>query len=1038
MVPGDRGAAGGVRFQLLGQLVVRDGGGAVVPVNSASAQAILVALLLHPAGYADAGQLTAAVWGERESIKKDTLYHQAGNLRRTLTTLGLSTEAGRSSVRYQLVVPDTAVDARRFERLVSEAAALAGTEPEEALRRLREAVGLWRGTAALPELRRLDGVRAMGRRLDRARLDAEERLAGLEIQVGSPDLVLDRLRDLVAAHPDHTGVTAALIRTLNATGHPTEAGEVYSRAAYRYGRQIAPTIEAAYREHTSARQPSTRGWQYPDQLPPVTGYFTGRDAELARLVRERDPAGGSAISAVNGMPGVGKSALVLRAARQLTDAGRYPDGTLHVELRGVSQVPLDPSAALDLLLHGLGVPGSNIPAELEARAATYRTVIARRRVLIVLDDARDEGQVRPLLPGTASSLVLITSRRRLAGLDDADQLTLDVLAAGDAARLFRAMVEPREPGDQDTVAGVVELCGRLPLAIRIVGARLRSSRSLSTDHLLAQLRTEQGRLGFLDDGERSVKVALSMSYGHLPTEPRRAFAVLGRHPGPDLEPEAAAVMLGVPPEHAARLLDALEHASLLEQPAAGRYAFHALVRAYATTLDPGALPALANLRAHYAARASAAMDSAYPYEKAYRPPAAAGPTFATPAAARTWLDTELANLLATAHAANNAHTTHQSATLHRHLRTLGRYTAAEALHTQALTVARATADAPAELDALISLGFVHRFVGQYNRAMDSFAAALDLARRCGSPAGSLRAEIGIGQVGYATSAHDGAAASFERALELARSIGDLPGQVDSLTGLGRIHLVQGNLDAAAEGFERALSISDELGYPPGKLDSMIGLAHVAYRQGRHAAAIEGFEQTLVLAENSGHIAGTLNGLVGLGNVYRLLRAYEKAVAYYDQVLSVCRSVGDRHGELSALSGLAESQRLQGQYGPAERSFEQMLSLARALGGRNYELDAHLGLGRTYLATGDPPRALEANLNAEQLAAELGQRPDLVLALEGTGRARLALGQRSDAADAWRRSRSVLTDLGVETVEGVSVADLDRAIAIAESPEPECP
>src|SRR5262249_28587352 len=231
--------------------------------------------------------------------------------------------------------------------------------------------------------------------------------------------------------------------------------------------------------------------------------------------------------------------------------------------------------------------------------------------------------VRPLLPGTGNSLVLVTSRRKLTGLDDADHLNVNVLPVPDAVRLFQAMVGTREASAGRTVEEIVRLCGRLPLAVRIAGARLRTSPALSADRLLAQLRIEQGRLNVLDDGERSVKAALAVSFAHLPAEQQRAFAVLGLHPGLEFEAYATAALLGASPQQALRLLDALEQVSLVDQPAAGRYTFHDLLRAYAATIDAGTgaerQTALGRLYGHYSRGASQAMDLAYPYETLYRP-----------------------------------------------------------------------------------------------------------------------------------------------------------------------------------------------------------------------------------------------------------------------------------------------------------------------------------------------------------------------------------------------------------------------------------
>src|SRR5262249_17962275 len=280
-------------------------------------------------------------------------------------------------------------------------------------------------------------------------------------------------------------------------------------------------------------------------LPAAVRYFTGRDEELARLLRLPDDARTLVVSAVDGMAGIGKTALVVLAAHRLIEAGRYPDGTLFVDLHGYSGgTPTEPAAALESLLRGLGVPGPQIPSDLDGRIGLYRSVIARRRVLIVLDNVREEEQVRPLLPGTGGSLVLITSRRRLAGLDEADHLNLDTLLPYEAASLFRVVAGPdRDSGDQDTVEELVRLCGYLPLAVRIAAARLRADRArtpLTGAQLLTTLRTEQqaDRLNALTEGDRSVAAAFAVSYRHLPVEQQEAFAALALHPGLDHEPYA--------------------------------------------------------------------------------------------------------------------------------------------------------------------------------------------------------------------------------------------------------------------------------------------------------------------------------------------------------------------------------------------------------------------------------------------------------------------------------------------------------------------
>jgi tetratricopeptide (TPR) repeat protein len=791
-------------------------------------------------------------------------------------------------------------------------------------------------------------------------------------------------------------------------------------------------------------------WPPPDQVPQVTGYFTGRHDELAQLTRVRDPANNPMVSTVTGMPGVGKTALVVRAARQLIDAGRFPEGAVFVDLCGFSnREPVDPAAALDMLLHSLGVPSTSIPADLDGRSALCRTVVARRRLLIVLDNALDETQVRPLLPGTGPSLVLITSRRRLAGLDDAEHLSVDVLPAPEAAHLFQAMVDTRPSSDQ-AIEQIVRLCGQLPLAIRIAGARLRISRALRTDHLLAHLRAEKDRLGVLDDGERSITATLAVSYRHLSTDEQHALAALGLHPGLDFEPSATAALLKTTPQQALRILDGLDQVNLLDQPVADRYTLHDLVRAYAATLDTGTEPeqqvALGRLYDHYAHTATRAVNLVHPYDGKPHPPQHAdtatvadpphrrrqtrGQHFADAAAAHRWLATEMHNLIAAAHhAATHGrpdHTIQQSALLHRHMRSLGRYTDALALHQHALTLARTTGDTGSELHALIALGFIYRTTG--GPAIEHLRDAINKARTVGDRTSQTHATTVLGQVYFIQGENSQAARAFHRALKLANVTHDALATVEALAGLGRIHYIQGRLKAADDSFKRALTTAQRLHYLPGEIDALIGLGYVTCAQGHYASAAIQFEHVQALANTASHLTGELNALVGLGNTHRMQHHYDTAAHYYNRVLDISRSIGDRNGELGALSGLANSLRLQGHHQLAQQHFQQMLQIATTLRGRNYQLDAHLGLGRTHQTLGNPEQALHAHHQALNLAQELGQQPDQVRALDGLAHAHHTLGHYDHARKLWQHALHILNNLDTTTTEDVTAHDIQTALS----------
>ena len=1021
---------GALRCELLGPLAVRRGEWhAELP--GARVRSLLAALLLRPAGFVSAGQLISAVWGQADAVTFDNLYHHMSSLRTAMRPLGVDIPR----VQYRLSIPDDSVDARQFSEWFATAAALRDTEPEEALRRLRQATGLWRGPNSFPELQ-LPGIRALGHQLDLRRLDAEEMLADLEIRLGQPETMIDHLRDLAVAHPNHPGLIGALISVLAATGRPDEADQVYRAAVHRYGEQVPAKIEQARQaQRAAAARTVPGGWHVPDQILAVGRHFTGRQAELRALTGvDTGQYGAPVVLTVTGTAGVGKTALALRAARDMVDAGRFPDGALYVDLRGFSGTdPLDPLNALDGILQSLGVPGDRIPSELDTRSALFRTVVARRRVLLVLDNAFDEAQVRPLLPGTATSLVLVTSRRRLTGLDDAESLQLDPMPLPEAVQLFRAVVMPRPAGDQDTVEEVVLLCGLLPLAVRIAGARLRTTRALTTEHLLALLRTEQGRLMVLNDGGRSVAAALAVSYQHLPPDQQHAFATLGLHPGAEFEPYSTAALLGTDPPRAYHLLDALEQVNLVDQHALGRYRFHDLIRHYAATTGMITEPAapLGRLYDLYAAATSAAMDLAYPYESDRRPEArpagTALPGLGEETAALGWLDAELGNLLAAAQDAAGRgradHVWHQSATLHRHLRTRGRYTDARALHELALETARSAGETGAELGALIALGSVHRLRGRHDAATAVLTRALEQARRLGDPVAELDALAGLGQVHNAHGNHGAAVDCFGQALGLARATAQPGGELDAYAGIGYVHLVQDRPGPAADCYGRALELAAEQGHWPGELNARSGLAHVHLGQHRLAEAAAEFERVMRLARRTGNAAGEVNATLGLGDVHYFQGRYDSAAGLYARALEMALTAQDSAAEIRSLTGLGDVRRQQGQLGPAADSYRRAVDLARGTGARNYEVNALLGLGRTHQSAGDPDLAAAAHDSALRLARELDQRQDEIRALDGLAHARRATGHPDQARALWGSALPIFTELGIAATEDVSAADI---------------
>jgi tetratricopeptide (TPR) repeat protein len=726
------------------------------------------------------------------------------------------------------------------------------------------------------------------------------------------------------------------------------------------------------------------------------------------------------VTAIDGMAGVGKTALAVHAAHRI--AGHYPDGQLFIDLHGYTPgvKPIEPAEALDHALRALGIPGTQIPAGLDEKAGLYRSRLADQKTLIVLDNAATESQVTPLLPGGPGCLVLVTSRRRLAGLDHTHILSLDTLPTPDAVALFTQTA--RLTGESpEQLTELVELCGRLPLAIRIAAARLRSRPAWTLAHLVGRLRHRQHRLTELSAGQRSVTAALDLSYADLTSDQQRAYRLLGLHPGPDFDVAATAALLDSTLEHSGRVLDQLIDAHLLLEPVAGRYRFHDLTRAHAAgvaTPDPAALDRLLD---YYRHTASAAMDTAYPYERGRRPlltpiqrPARDLPD---PASAVGWLDTELPNLLATAINATAldrpTYILDLSTTLQRHLQVRGRYRDAETLHQHALTTARAIGHRVGELTALTGLGYIQRRLSRYEQATDHYQRAIHLARAASDRSGELEALIGLSVVYLHEARYEQATDHYQQAIHLARTTGDRSGERGALTGLGHVHRLQGRSEQATDHYQQALRIAQATGHRPGELTALTGLGDVHRLQSHYDLATHHYQRAIRLAQAIGHRLGEVNTLIGLGDVHRLQGRSEQAIEHYRQGLQIARAIGYRPGQGDALVGLAQVHRRHGRHQQAIEHLQEVLDLARESGDPNFEFEAQQGLGRLQYATGNPTAAIPHHQRALALADELGQPSDEARAHDGLAHAHHALNRHPRARHHWQLALDLLTGLGVD-------------------------
>ena len=741
----------------------------------------------------------------------------------------------------------------------------------------------------------------------------------------------------------------------------------------------------------------------PAQLPAGVDVFTGRAEELAELDRlltaapaQTDAAGGSAtsvvISAVSGTAGVGKTALALRWAHRVR--GEFPDGQLYVNLRGYDpDQPLSAGDALARFLRALGVAGADIPPEVDERAAAYRSLLDGRRMLIVLDNAATVEQVRPLLPGTPSAQVVVTSRDSLAGLvarDGARRLDLDLLPPEDAVALLGALIGERVAAEPDAAANLAGQCVRLPLALRVAAELAVTRPTTPLAALVVELADEQRRLDLLDAGgdpRTAVRAVFSWSYLHLPAEAARAFRLLGLHPGPDLDPYAAAALTHTSVEQAQHLLDLLARAHLVQPAGPGRYGMHDLLRAYGTYLAAGEdseqerRRALTRLFDHYLATASAAMDTLHPAEQHRRPrigPPAATPTppVPDPPAAQAWLDAERLTLTSVcAHTAARGwpgHTTGLSSTLFRYLDIGGHYPDAVAIHTHALHAARDADDPTGEARALTNLGIVYWQQDRYPQAAEHHQQALTLAREIGDQVDEAHALTNLGAIYRRQGHYQQAAEHHQQALTLYREIGDRVGEARALDNLGLVYQRQGRYQQATEHHQQALPLSCAINDRSGEARALDNLGVVYWRQGHYGQAAEHHQQALALYREIGHRSGEAYALDNLGLVYsRRQGYYPQSTEHHQQALALFRELGHRTGEATALNSIGETHHAASHPEQARAHHNTALTLASQTGDRYEQARAHNGLAHADHATGDPDQARHHWRQALVLYTDLG-------------------------------------------------------------------
>ena len=740
----------------------------------------------------------------------------------------------------------------------------------------------------------------------------------------------------------------------------------------------------------------------PRQLPAAERNFAGRSAELRKLtgMLDQEPAGANAvvITAVSGTAGVGKTALALAWAHR--SARHFPDGQLYVNLRGVGANP--PILAADALagfLRALGASGQEIPAEVDERAALLRSMLAGRRVLVLLDNAVDVRQVRPLLPGNSSCAAVVTSRNRLAGLvarDGAMRLEIDLLPLDDAVGLLRSLVGERVAAEHDAAVTLAGQCSRLPLALRVAAGLATSRPDSPLAELVDELADERRRLGLLDaegDAEAAARAVLSWSYRHLDRAAARAFRLIGLQPGADVDVYGAAALLSETVDKTSALLDQLAKAYLTYQSRPGRWAMHDLLRAYATEQathhdgEASQRDALTRLFDCYLATATAAASTAFPSENrlslrtAPAEPSHARP-LAGPAQARAWLDSERGNLLAvvgyTAGRGWPRHSLDLATVLVSYLENCNHYPEAQSVYRRARAAARLLGDQVAECSVLTKLGAVDARQGRYAQAFAHFKLALGLCRKTGNRTAEAKA----------------------------------------LTSLGVISWHQGSYRQAADHLGRAAALFDGSDARTGHAYALGNLGLAVMRLGRCEEAASHLGAALSLFGQAGDAAGEAWAMVNLGDVNVHRSYYRLAAGNLKKALALFKDLGNTAGEAHALSNLGDAGRFEGRYLEATGHLRQALVLFRAIGDRAGQAGALNGLGEVALATGKSARALIQHSAALDLASQIGELYEQARAHRGIAEAHLAEGDGDQGRQHWRRALDLYEGLGVPEADQV--------------------
>lgn len=930
----------GLTFGLLGPVQIGFDG-EPVPLGPPRQRAVLAALLLHVNRVTPVAAIIDLVWGDDppRTARKNVQLH-VWRLRQLLTDRIQSAPPG-----YRITATPAELDLSRFEAGLSagRAAARAG-DLNRAAALYRAALDLWRG-APLADVASLGGLGASAAWLERRRLVAYEEYVDLELDLGRPKEIVPVLDDLVTRWPLHERFAEQQVAALHRLGRRGEAIEAYQRCrqALADGLNVAPGPVLS-RLAELARQPPAAGAAAPEaalrvprQLPSPGSRLVGRQRSLAavRQALTAPPDGRPSICVVTGPAGVGKSTLAAWAAHQV--AAQFPDGQLYVDLRGATAglPPLAPGEVLGRFLRALSGPEVAVATDPDEAATMLCSLLADRRLLLVLDNARDVAQIRPLLPAGQGCAVLVTSRRRLTELDAVRHLELGVLDDTDAVELLRQLVGAdridRQPA---TAVRLVRRLGGLPLALRIAGARLAARPHWSLAMLDDRLGDRRRRLPELRLGDVAVRTSFLVSYQHLthPLAPR-LFRLLGAVDGPDFTAATAAALLDVEPSRAGEALDELVDARLVEETAEHRHVLHDLIRLFARELaaeetEADRTAAVTRLLEHHLTVVRHAVGLLRPGTRATTADEPAH--FVGPDDALAWLHAERPNLVAAVRQAAAAPAAGRYAveladSLFLFFEMCGHVEDWMTVDRAGLAAAERLGDDIARARLLHDLAVAHFHLHDTGEAHRLLRDSVALSRAAGNDDGQSRALNQLGVLHGTAGRYDEAVACFEHALRLRRRLGDLRSCAATKGNIGMVHRLAGRYEESIRCCRSAARLARRSAAPEIEANALGNLGEVQCQLGRYRAALDYLQAGLAVAgvpvneRNRGSVMGTLaDACLGDGQT-------GPAVRYAELAVEAMRRADFRQGEAVALRRLGA---MLCEHGDPERGVQQLrLSLA---------------------------------------------------------------------------------------------------------------